>query len=80
MEAFRAQPGFSTCYQTSDNYQWAMMMTERSFVTSAQQGIAIALLFAFIILIVATANILLAVLAILCVIEVVITSLAVMVM
>lgn len=59
---------------------WAWMASERAFVQSAIQGIIIAILFSFGVLLVATKNFLLAFQAILCVSVVILSVLAIMVL
>lgn len=59
---------------------WAWMASEHAFVISAIQGIIIAILFSFGILLVATKNILLAFQAIFCVTIVIVSVLAIMVL
>jgi hypothetical protein len=54
------------------------MPTERAFVSSAESGIAISLTFAFIILLLATGNLLQTILAIFCVVVIVASVLAIM--
>jgi len=54
------------------------MASEKAFVTSALQGITIAMIFAFFILLIATRNIILAFLAIICVSIVIVSVIAIM--
>lgn len=78
-QAFResAPLGLKSCEQTGGIY-WAWMASERAFVISAVQGIIIATVFAFLILLVATRNILLATISIFCVAIVIISVVAIM--
>ena len=62
--------------QTSSG--WLFMVSERAFVSSAIQGIGISLAFAFIMLLVATRNIIIALESILCVAYTVVSVLAIM--
>jgi predicted RND superfamily exporter protein len=77
--AFRenAPPGLKSCEQSGGVY-WAWMASERAFVTSAVQGIIIATVFAFLILLFATKNIILATISIFCVAIVIISVVAIM--
>lgn len=59
---------------------WTWMISERAFVASALQGITIAMIFSFFILLIATRNIILALLAITCVAIVVVSVVAIMVL
>lgn len=56
------------------------MASEKAFVTSALSGIGIAMIFSFLILLMATRNIILAILSILCVSIVIVSVLAIMVL
>lgn len=56
------------------------MASEKAFVTSAMSGIGIAMIFSFLILLMATRNIILAILSILCVSIVIVSVLAIMVL
>lgn len=59
---------------------WCWMMSERAFLSSAVYGMTCSLVFAFLILLMATRNIVLSLLAILCVSVVVISTVGVMVL
>ena len=72
-----APPGLKHVEQSGGVY-WAWMASERAFVTSAVQGIIIAACFAFLILLFATKNIVLATISILCVAIVIISVVAIM--
>lgn len=78
-QAFRenAPQGLQACEQSGGVY-WAWMASERAFVTSAVQGIIIATLFSFLILLIATKNIILATISIFCVAIVIISVVAIM--
>lgn len=66
--------------QQTSGFNWAWMASEKAFVSSAMSGIGIAMIFSFLILLLATKNIILAVLSILCVSVVIISVLAIMVL
>ena len=72
----QAPTGLNNMMQTSN--QWPNMMQERAFVTSAVQGIIISISFAFIVLMIATNNIIQSVLAIFCVSLVIVSTVSVM--
>jgi predicted RND superfamily exporter protein len=57
---------------------WTYMMQERAFVTSALQGIGISISFAFVVLIIATRNIIQSILSIFCVSVVIVSTVAIM--
>jgi len=59
---------------------WGWMPTEKAFVTSAMQGMTIAIVFAFAILLIATRNIVLAILSILCVTMTIVSVVCIMVL
>ena len=63
--------------QTATQF-WAFMASEKAFLSSAFQGMGIAGFFAFVILLIATGNIVQALISILCVAIVIVTVLAVM--
>jgi len=81
MEGYRNKtiPELRSAQQTA-HINWAWIASEKAFVTSAISGIIIAMCFAFIILLVATRNIILALMAIICVSIVIISVLAIMVL
>lgn len=72
-----APQGMKSAEQTA-GLLWAWLPTERSFMSSAFKGMTIATVFAFVILLVATGNIIQAVLSLLCVGIVIVSVLAIM--
>ena len=72
----KAPKGMKNMIQTSR--PWTYMMQERAFVTSALQGIGISISFAFVVLIIATRNIIQSILSIFCVSVVIVSTVAIM--
>lgn len=73
----KAPPGFTTLKQTS-GFAWVWMPSERAFVSSAIQGIIIAMLFSYGVLLLATRNIIQASLSLLCVSIIIVSVVAIM--
>lgn len=72
MDEYRedAPPSMKTVEQTATIW-WAWMESEKAFITSAFQGMAIASFFCFIILLIATGNIIQSIIALVCVADVI---------
>lgn len=73
----KAPLGLKSLRQSS-KFAWAWMPSEKAFVTSAFSGMAIALSFAFVILLIATGNLLLTIISIFCVAAVIVSVVCIM--
>jgi protein dispatched 1 len=73
-----APPGMENYRMNS--FVWAWMASEEAFIRTAVQGMAIAILFAFLVLLIATHNLLLTLISVFCVAYVVVSVVAIMVL
>jgi len=72
-----APASMQSVQQTAGQF-WAFMPSERAFLTSAFQGMSIATVFAFFVLLLATGNIIQAFISLLCVAVIIVSVLAIM--
>jgi protein dispatched 1 len=75
----KAPAGLGSILQ-SGGFAWVWMPSEKAFVSSAIQGIVIAMLFAFIVLLMATRNIVQATMSLVCVAIIIVWVVGIMVM
>lgn len=73
----KAPQGLKTLRQSS-KFAWIWMPSEKAFVTSAFSGMAIAMSFSFVILLIATGNLLLTIISIICVASVIVSVVCIM--